>query len=384
LKPLHVCFLCNEYPPMSHGGVGTMIQALGRALIEEGHRVTVLGVYHVHKEVREEDKGVTVVRIPHSKIPKAGIFWNAVRLRRAIRSVHKDHAIDVLEGPEGSLTFLPRRLPFPTVVRMNGGHHFFARTLGEKPAFLRSRLEKNSFAKASDLVAVGTFVAGKTSELLGIERPVTIIPNSTDTDRFRPMPGLQEDGLIVFVGTVCEKKGIRQLIEGLPAIARSVPSARLEVAGRDWQEPRFGGSFTAFLKSHIDPAVRDRVTFLGPVANDDLPHLLARAEVVACPSHMEAFALVWLEGLACGKALVASRTGPGPEAIEDGVSGLLCDPYDPEDIAEKVVRILKDPELGERLGRAARERAVDRFSVQRVVTQNIDFYRGCIARFDGR
>jgi glycosyltransferase involved in cell wall biosynthesis len=384
MKSLHVCFICNEYPPAPHGGIGTMVQALARALVQKGHRVTVVGVYQADRVAREDDKKVQVIRIPHAHVPKLGIVANAVRLRKTIRELHRESPIDVLEGPEGSLAFLPHRSPFPRIVRMNGGHTFFAKTLGKEPAFVRSQIERNSFSKATDLLAVGRYVADETARLLGIDRPITVIANSVDTGRLTPSPESIEEGLIVFVGTVCEKKGIRQLIQGLPAIVAAVPNARLEVAGRDWDEPEVGGSFTEYLKTVVDPSVADRVTFLGAVPNDRLPDLLGRASVVACPSHMEALPLVWLEALACGKPLVASRRGPGPEVVEDGVSGLLCDPYDPQDVAEKTIALLTDRDLASRVSQNARARAVETFSVHNVVERNIDFYRGCVARFAGR
>jgi glycosyltransferase involved in cell wall biosynthesis len=92
---------------------------------------------------------------------------------------------------------------------------------------------------------------------------------------------------------------------------------------------------------------------------------------------MEAMPLAWLEGWAMGKAIVASETGPGPEAIEDGVSGLLCNPHEPDSIAEKIIRLLKDEELRRQLARQARERAVNFFSVESLTERNEKFYARC-------
>jgi glycosyltransferase involved in cell wall biosynthesis len=92
---------------------------------------------------------------------------------------------------------------------------------------------------------------------------------------------------------------------------------------------------------------------------------------------MEALPVAWLEGLACGAAVVASRDGPGPEVIEHGVSGLLCDPHDPASIATELVRVLSDTALSERLGRAGRRRVEKRFSESAVVPQAEAFYRAC-------
>ncbi len=90
--------------------------------------------------------------------------------------------------------------------------------------------------------------------------------------------------------------------------------------------------------------------------------------------------MAWLEGMAMGKAVVASRLGPGPELIEDGRDGLLCDPRNREELAEAVIRCLKDPDLRARLGRAARERVVREFSAEAVVAKNVAFYERVLAR----
>jgi glycosyltransferase involved in cell wall biosynthesis len=93
---------------------------------------------------------------------------------------------------------------------------------------------------------------------------------------------------------------------------------------------------------------------------------------------MEAMPNAWLEGLAMGKAVIASNTGPGEEVVEDGVSGLLCDPYDPNSIGEKVIELLRKPKLRRDLGRGARDRAINQFSIEFLAAHNERFYRHCL------
>ena len=83
------------------------------------------------------------------------------------------------------------------------------------------------------------------------------------------------------------------------------------------------------------------------------------------------------------KPIVASETGPGPEIIQHGVCGLLCNPHDPHAIATSVIRLLKDRELANRLGAAARKRAVSEFSVDKIVVRNEDFYLSCLEKRNG-
>ena len=84
--------------------------------------------------------------------------------------------------------------------------------------------------------------------------------------------------------------------------------------------------------------------------------------------------------MASQKPVVASRLGPGPEVIEDGVDGLLCDPMDPASIADALIRALTDPDLRERLSTNARARAVESYSISRLVDRNLEFYRSCVGQ----
>jgi glycosyltransferase involved in cell wall biosynthesis len=132
------------------------------------------------------------------------------------------------------------------------------------------------------------------------------------------------------------------------------------------------------LKFAIVPESSLRITFNDHVDNEQLPRELAAANVLVYPSHMEAQGIVVVEGMAMAKPVVASRTGPGPELIEHKRSGLLCNPHDPHSIAESVIRCLKDPALASRLAAAARIKAVQEFSVEKLVVRNEEFYSRCV------
>jgi len=104
---------------------------------------------------------------------------------------------------------------------------------------------------------------------------------------------------------------------------------------------------------------------------------MAKASVCVYPSHTEALPIAWVEALAMGKAVVASRIGPSPEVIEEGVSGLLCDSYQPEAIADALLQALLSPDLRKRLGAAARQRAEKLFSLEKQIVENIAYFERC-------
>jgi glycosyltransferase involved in cell wall biosynthesis len=91
---------------------------------------------------------------------------------------------------------------------------------------------------------------------------------------------------------------------------------------------------------------------------------------------MEAMPVSWLEVLAMGKALVGSQLGPGREVIIDGFNGILCDPKNPKDIAQKVIYLLENKEVSRRVGENARLTVEQNFNLDKLVQDNIAFYTG--------
>jgi glycosyltransferase involved in cell wall biosynthesis len=380
---MHILFLCNEYPPSVHGGVGTFTQTLGRQLVANGHRVTAVGVYTSGPYGRQDDHGVTVIRIESKGLYGLRSFTDARRMWSEVRRLVAGEGVQVIDGPELAFSLAPKDLGVPCSIRMNGGHHFFFDADNAAVRPVRRWHELRSFRRADYYSAVSDYVADKTEQLLDLHPDhVEILPNPIDTDWFRPHPEVAvEPGRILFVGSVCEKKGIRQLVAALPEIRAAVPSAHLVVAGRDTVDPTNGESYTDGLRAALDDTVNAHVQFLGAVDHDSLPELMAGAAVCACPSHMEAQGIVWGEVMATGRPLVASSLGPGPAVVEDGVSGLLCDPHDPSAVARSVVEVLADEQLGARLSAAARIDAVEKFSVERLAVVNERWFDTIIGRY---
>jgi len=382
---VHIVFLCNEYPAPVRGGIGAFTQTLARQLVAHGHRVSVVGVYRNSCTREENDEGVRVLRIA-SRGP-AGIraIVDNHTLWQVVDALVKTEGVDVIDGPEMSFWNAPRSIGAPCSLRMNGGHHFFSAAEGRRTRPLRARLEQRSFKRAEHLCAVTNFVATRTLDLLGYSaRPIEILHNPVDTRRFRPRPDVQAvPGRIVFLGTVCEKKGIRHLIEALPRIRREVPNAHLIVAGPEWFDADSGDSYTRHLLRTCNPEALVGVKFVGAVDHDAVPALLASAEVCACPSLMESQGIAWAEVMATGRALVASSLGPGPEVVRDGVTGLLCDPRDASTLADQVSRLLRNRELRHRLGQCARAEAEARFSVTAIATKNEMWFESIAWRGQG-
>ncbi len=379
---MHICFLSGEYPhpDFPHGGVGTFIQSLGRALVQKGIRVSVVGIGPFENDMKEDDKGVRIFRLRKSKWPKLSAFDNAQRINSLLTNLHQDFPIDVIEGTEMSFAFIKKMSGVSYLIRMHGGHYYFSEPENRKINPWKGFQEKRSFKKADHVIGVSQYVVKHTLEYIDFKEKFRgVIFNPANLSRFYHANSEKAvPGRIFFAGTLCEKKGIRQLVQAMPLIKKVVPEAYLVVAGRDWTFPGTGASYLEYLKKFIDDSVNESITFLGPVPNEQIPQEIEKASVCCYPSHMEAMPLAWIEVMSMGKPFVASNTGPGPEIVAHGRTGLLCNPYDPADIAKKVIFMLKHPREANAMGQAAREFVLENFAIEKIVEKNIQLYRSIL------
>lgn len=374
---MHICFVCNEYPPFPHGGIGSFVQTLGRALVQLGHQITVVGMYPEDWQGKTIDNGVHVIRLPYSKLPIFKFVENSRKLLSTLKSINSINPIDIVEANELGFAFFPSKSSWIKVLRMQGGHHYYSLAEGKQPHTWRSFQEKLSFGKADAICSVSNTLAQITKELLHLEKTkIEVIPNPVDTELFHPQEHIQEmNGLITFVGTIVEKKGVFQLIRAMPRVISKVPNAQLWFIGRSKVDKATGRQITEIMWDQMDDSIRSHIHFKGIVPHEDLPQILAQSQVLIFPSNMEAFGIVFIEGMAMGKATIVGNNGAGPEIVLDGHTGLLCDPLSPDSIAEKIITVLTDNELRFRLQTGARLRAVQQFDIQIISKLNEDFYK---------
>jgi glycosyltransferase involved in cell wall biosynthesis len=167
--------------------------------------------------------------------------------------------------------------------------------------------------------------------------------------------------LLLHVGRLAPVKGQRELIEALALLRR--PDAVAVLAGKDLET---GGSYQRELETLAAAlGVHERVVFAG--YRDDVPALLAAADVFVLPSFVEGLPLTVLEAMAAARPVVASRAGGTPEAVVDGETGVLVPPGDVEALAGALDELLADPERARRLGEAGKRRVEERFSVDAMV-----------------
>ena len=224
--------------------------------------------------------------------------------------------------------------------------------------------------------------------LMRAERVPIIIPG-VDPDEFHPgaadgsairrQVGIGPDvSLVTLLARFQHVKGHDVFHAMAQRVHAALPSARFVVAG----ENVFGASKDEAYKRAMldqaahDPVLRETLTHLG---FQDAREVLAAANVLVCPSRFESLGMVHLEAMAMGVPVVSTDNGGPAETVVDGATGFLVPPDDPAALAERVLRLLRDPDLRAQLGKAGRQRVLAHFTARGYAESMADLFERTLA-----
>ncbi|MDY2587161.1 glycosyltransferase family 4 protein [Winogradskyella aquimaris] len=377
---MHICFITSEYPKegFSHGGIGSFVKTISHLLALKNHKVTVLGINtYANEDERFKDEHVNVIRLKPKKVKGLTWVFNNKSINKELKQIHESNPLDIVESAELGLAFIKKIPSVKYVIRLHGGHHFFAEAEQRKVSRWKGFQEKRSFSRADGFIAVSKYVMEHTAKYLSYHnKPIAVLMSPVNLEIFKPRLDIEVKlNRLLFAGTVCEKKGIYQLVKAMPKVINHHPDVELHIYGRDWFF-KDGKSYISFLKDYISKLnlKEDSIQFRGTVDMNSLAEYYASADVCVFPSLMETQGLVAPEAMAMGKLVIFTECGPGPEIIEDKKTGLLCNPYDVDDIANKIIWALGNKELSQDIAERGRVHALNILNKDSVVNRNIDFY----------
>jgi glycosyltransferase involved in cell wall biosynthesis len=246
--------------------------------------------------------------------------------------------------------------------------------------------DEDTCLAAADLVLAPTPAAVKALAARGRPERVVLSPPGVDVDRFDwedpPAGAAARPPRILYVGTIDPGRGVRVLIRAMAAIVREV-DARLVLAGA--MAPRFDAPLQAQIR---ELGLTDKVEVMPPVDHDQLPALLATAAVCVVPAAADltpnptvVFPTKLLEYMACRRAVVAPRRETLAQVVENNREALLFEPGDPIDLARKVLRLIGEPLLRERIAQNAYERVRREFTASATRRALRTGYRALSERF---
>jgi glycogen synthase len=194
---------------------------------------------------------------------------------------------------------------------------------------------------------------------------IEIIPTAIDTNKFAPeKQNFLRDRwnitspVILFVGRFTEIKGITDLLKSFPTVLKAVPDAKLVLVG--------GGPLEKAVQSYQE-RFPGNIFWLPFVPNEIMPGIYAGCDVLVLPSFYEPFGNVTVEAMACGKPVIGSCIGGMLDTIIHEETGLYVQPGNSEQIANSIIRILKNDNLRVVFGKNARKKALEEFSYDVVI-----------------
>ena len=373
---MKLTYICNEYPPAPHGGIGTFVQTLARGLVACGNTVSVVG--WGAKAGEENDQGVRVVTLPASRQRGVGWFINRRRLHRWLQEEVRTGRTDLIETPEynGPMPFAFDACP--VVVRLHLAAMTICRQTGRRVSLSQWWTENRTLRLHSNWIGVSRHALRLTMETFSArprKQQVIYYPVAGGHPADDGALQLPEE-FVLYAGTVSRRKGAFVLAEAAREILSTHPRLHLVYAGAI--ETEHGVPADTHIHSVLGETLSARVHFLGRVERSQILACMRRARVFAFPSSLETFGLVIAEAMLASCPVIVCDAGPIPEFVEQLRTGLLVPPNDPRALAASVNRLLSDRELAATLAHQGQESIQTRFSLDTAVRQNLEFYRSCL------
>ena len=371
ILPLGILVACDS---RSWGGLEREVVWLSAVWRAQGHRVTLY--LPVGSRLEREARAHGLAVLPHAHRGFLRIR-DLVRLAGWIRREQPD-IIHVHDSP--SL----RLMSIMLWVAKSRGLLYLTRHMGLKHT-RRGVLNRLFYHQIRRVYAISGYVARAIHEHLPVPRDrVRILPPGIQRRHFtiRPMSaeeaksqlGLDPDRIVIgMLGRITRLKGHREYLLAMQALRTGHPSIQGLVAGAAGPERVEQRFFREIETLRRQLGLADTVRFTGE-SLDPRVHLAAM-DMFVFPSHLESFGMTGIEAMTFGLPVIACAAGAIPEIIEDGKTGILIPPLDPEALAQAVSRLMAAPDLCRRLGGSA-QASTERWDIQVIASQyTSDFYR---------
>ena len=381
--------LTREYPPHIYGGAGVVVGQLAEAL----SRLMPVEVRCFGERAATESTEQIALRgyTPWDRVgpgrdkplyaPTLETLSIALAMARDPVDAQVAHAHTWYADMAGLWIRMLHRIPLcVTLHSMEPLRPWKADQLGSG-YLLSSWIEKTAVEAADRVIAVSRRMRVDILEHFQVDpAKVVVIHNGIDPDRFRrtqARDALARRGVrepyVLFVGRITDQKGIFHLLEAAPKLP---PGVQVVLCASAPDTPEIEARLKRVLPEHPN------VVWIGEmVPVSEVVQLYSHAAVFVCPSVYEPFGLINLEAMACETPVVASAVGGIVEVVEDGKTGVLVEPAQPEALAAAIRGLLEDPARGRAMGRAGRLRVEAQFSWRSVAERTREVYAAAIDEF---
>jgi len=369
---IHVLTLTPFYPSRDDERGGFIAEPLGEfgAL---GLRFSVIAVRPLHKNrvlpsvTAPPASWIRYPTFPGNRgLASAGrlLFW---RMRSLVRQVHKEHHIDILHAhaplPCGEAArLLSRDLNIPFAVTVHGLDAYLTEQVAGRAGQRCAELCRRIYQQAGRIVCISEQVRQRVLAQLPHLENTEVVYNGVDPALFFPPENLPEgDPIIASVGSLISIKGHDRTLRALAKLSGEFPTLRCRIIGEGAELGRLQD-----LTRQLN--ISGRVEFLGHQTRLQVAQVLRGSSIFALPSHYEGLGCAYLEAMASGLPAIACRGQGIQEVIRHAENGFLLTEQAAErtvhELADTLRILLKNPELRRRIGAAARQTVVERYTLR--------------------
>lgn len=402
-KRLNICYLTNEYYPDIRGGIGKFVYILARETAKFGHQVHVITLTRDNIESVNFEENVWVHRIGVNKYPKSLLEYDTVndnfnenRMNtlyshyEEILKINKKCKVDIVQTPIwdslGFYALFDSR--FNLVVTL----HTSMKTIFEGVYHINEEVEfhieveEYLLNKSKFIVSNSKAIEKQYNQYYNdaCEGKTFLIPHGLeDMRKFvknnKKLSDNSDNIEILFVGRLEYRKGIDIIFECIPYICKKYNNVIFRFCGDNTiNMPNSEKNYKDYFLSKYNE-FSERVIFEGYISDEELIDRYSNCDIFIAPSRFESFGLIFLEAMIFSKPVIGTNIGGIPEVVENGVSGILIENENSEDLKNALIKLIENKDIRESMGKNGRRIYEEKFTAEIMANKFIDYYKNILS-----
>lgn len=376
---MKIVLVNEEYPKETNfGGISTYQKISACEYVKQGHDVTVI-CRGLNKNQKYIEDGVKVIRIyePSTNDKKKDYINYRKKVKDILINMQENNEIDIIETPDWgaeTILFEPYR-NVPLVVRLH------------TPLKVWLKYNKNNYGNVTKIMLKWEKKLIKNADLVtccskalleemkkdfkGLEK-VVVTPNPADLSNFYRDDSIKKEKILLYVGSVEERKGVIVLAKALNIVLKKIPDLKVEFIGKDTNRNIKNISTFQYINDTIKDKYRDRIKFYGQLDNDKISYYMNKAMIGVYPSLFDNFPYVVLESMATGLQIVGSSNSGIVEML--GKYGSIYETGNVESLADKIIERYKIAQK-EKVNKQLIKRVREEYNPTNVCKKMLDYYK---------
>ncbi len=392
MKPLKVALISEEYPPFIFGGVGAVCQDLAQVLSKNGVQTTVLCGRAPQMTVETPNENLRVIRLPCYDSPPR-FLWFQLQNLDFFKKMFKDFSVLHIMNAEagGTTAYLGKRLGIPVVTSIHGTYMYPLKKVVSAPfsawsfkdigfrtlGFPLHMSMYDMCLEASTRIAVCNFATvaelEKSHRNLDLKK-VQVIPNAID---FQSLSHINKTApikphSIISTGRLFWVKGFGLLVQAVALLKNEFPDIQLQIFGNGAYRPKLDALIAKL-------GLQEYVKVTSHIPRAELWQKIAQATIGVQPSLHEAQSVSMLEAMALNKPMIAFDYPFSQEVIREGYNGLLAEPKNVKDLADKIRMLFADELLCRQMGENAYNYVSQRHNWNVLIGKYLAMYQEAIS-----